>query len=130
MFNRNRGNIAIESATRAKLRAEYQTRLDAAQTEIERILLGLPAQTARLKQVDDGLRFLEPAADAAQRAFKADAIDVLTYTNLQAAVLAKRQEAAALRQSIDEQDIALQTLLGGPLPTGPDHSPVPKNPAP
>lgn len=130
VFNRNRGNIAIESATRAKLRAEYQTRLDAAQTEIERILLGLPAQTARLKQVDDGLRFLEPAADAAQRAFKADAIDVLTYTNLQAAVLAKRQEAAALRQSIDEQDIALQTLLGGPLPTGPDHSPVPKNPAP
>ncbi|MDE2297125.1 MAG: TolC family protein [Burkholderiales bacterium] len=126
VFNRNRGNIAIESATRAKLRAEYQTRLDAAQTEIERILLGLPAQTARLEQVDAGLRFLEPAADAAQRAFKADAIDVLTYTNLQAAVLAKRQEAAALRQSIDEQDIALQTLLGGTLPSGPDHTPLAK----
>jgi outer membrane protein TolC len=120
VFNRNRGNIAIESATRARLRAEYQARLDAAQTEIERIVLGLPAQTERLRQVDAGLRFLVPAAEAARRAFRADAIDVLTYTSLQAAVLAKRQEAQALRQSITEQGIALQTLLGGPLPSGPD----------
>ena len=128
VFNRNRGNIAIESATREKLRAEYQARLDAAQTEIERIVLGLPAQTARLNQVDEGLRFLEPAAAAAQRAFNADAIDVLTYTSLQAAVLAKRQEAAALRQSVAEQAIALQTLLGGPLPSAAD--PLPKPSAP
>lgn len=120
VFNRNRGSIAIESATRAKLRAEYQARLDAAQTGIERILLALPAQSRRLRQVEQGLRFLAPAAEAAQRAFKADAIDVLTYTNLQAALLAKRQEAAALRQSIAEQNLALQTLLGGSLPTAPD----------
>ncbi len=121
VFNRNRGNIAIESATRAKLRAEYQARLDAARTSIERILLALPAQSDRLRQVEEGLRFLEPAAVAAQRSFKADAIDVLTYTNLQAAVLAKRQEAAALRQSIAEQNLALQTLLGGSLPTASDN---------
>ena len=116
VFNRNRGNIAIESATREKLRAEYQARLDMAHSEIERILLGLPAQTERLDQLDAGLRFLVPAAQTAQRAFKADAIDVLTYTSLQATVLAKRQEAAALRQSIAEQRLALQGLLGGPLP--------------
>ncbi len=117
LFNRNRGNIAIESATREKLRAEYLSRLDAAQSEIERILLGLPAQTERLDQVEEGLRFLVPAADAARRSFRAEQIDVLTYTSLQASVLAKRQEAAALRESITEQHIALQTLLGGPLPT-------------
>lgn len=120
VFNRNRGNIAIESATRARLRAEYQTRLDAAQTGIERILLALPSQNDRLKQVEEGLRFLGPAAEAAQRAFKADEISVLTYTNLQAALLARQQEAAALRQSIAEQHLALQTLLGGSLPTVPD----------
>jgi outer membrane protein TolC len=130
VFNRNRGNIAIESATRAKLRAEYQARLDAAQTGIERILLALPAQSDRLGQVEEGLRFLEPAADAAQRAFKADAIDVLTYTNLQAAVLAKRQEAAALRQSIAEQHLALQTLLGGSLPTASDNPSLTTSAAP
>lgn len=116
VFNRNRGNIAIASATREKLRAEYQARLDTAHSEIERILLGLPAQTERLAQLDAGLRFLVPAAQTAQRDFKADAIDVLTYTSLQATVLAKRQEAAALRQSITEQRLALQGLLGGPLP--------------
>lgn len=116
LFNRNRGNIAIESATRAKLRAEFQARLNAAHTEIERIVLALPAQLERLHQVDVVLLSLAPAADAARRAFQADAIDMLTYTNLEAAVLARQQEASALRQSIAEQEIALQTLLGGAVP--------------
>ena len=127
VFNRNRGNIAIESATRRKLRAEYQARLNAAHSEVDRILLGLPAQADRLRQVEALLRELVPQAQAAQRAFRADAIDVLTYTSLQAAVLARRQEAQALRQSIAEQGLALQALLGGPLPLDPSIS-IPPSP--
>lgn len=120
VFNRNRGNISIDSATRERLRAEYVARLGAAQSEIERIQLSLPAQAERLDQVEQSLRLLMPAVDAAQRAFAGDAIDVLTYASLQSSALAKRQEAAALRQSITEQKIALQTLLGGPVPSASD----------
>ncbi len=50
VFNRNRGNIAIEDATRKKLYDEYQNRLNGAYSEIALALENLPLLRSQLQR--------------------------------------------------------------------------------
>ena len=112
LFNRNRGNIAIELATREKLRLEYQQRLDTTAGEAHRLL----AEDAILERqrvgIDAAIADLAQVADRARTAFTARSIDALTLTNAEAALLAKRLERVAIEQARWEQAIALQALVG------------------
>ncbi len=116
IFNRNRGNIAIEQATRQRLRDEYQMRINSAAADIARILEDQKLLEKQLKNVESGEDALAHAAANAQAAFDAGNIDSLAYTNLRTAWLAKQAEAITLRQTLLEQRVALLTLIGGELP--------------
>ena len=116
IFNGNRGNIAIEQATRQKLHDEYQLRTNTATSEIEQILQDQKLLEQQLKNVERGEVALEQAAVSAQTAFDAGSIDSLAYTNLRNARLAKQAEAILIKQNLLEQRVALLTLLGGELP--------------
>ncbi len=116
IFNGNRGNIAIEQATRQKLHDEYQLRINAAFTEIARILQDQQLLERQLQNVERGVAALAVAARNAQAAFDVGSIDSLIYTNLRNASLAKQAEAILIKQTLLEQRVALLTLLGGELP--------------
>jgi outer membrane protein TolC len=116
IFSGNRGPIAVERATRQQLHAEYQQRLNAADSGIHRILAEQRINRWQLLDVDQGLADLSRAAAKTDAAFKAHDIDALAFASLQAALLAKKIERINLEQAILEQRVALQTLAGGELP--------------
>lgn len=116
IFNGDRGNIAIEQATRQKLHDEYQLRINIAATEIARILQDQKLLEQQLRNVERGGVALGLAASNAQAAFDVGSIDSLIYTNLRNAGLAKQAEAILIKQYLLEQRVALLALLGGELP--------------
>jgi outer membrane protein TolC len=116
IFNRNRGAIAVERATREQLQAEYEQRLNAANSDIHRILAEQRINQRQLADAAQGLAQLSRAAAQSDAAFRARAIDALAIASLQASVLAKRIEGIGLQQAILEQQVVLQTLIGGELP--------------
>jgi outer membrane protein TolC len=116
LFNRNRGAIAIERATREQLHVDYQQRLNAANSGIDRILAEQRINRRQLAQVDSGLAELSRAAAKSDAAFRAHDINALAFASLQTSLLAKRIERISLEQAILEQRVALQTLIGGELP--------------
>ncbi|MDB5945309.1 MAG: hypothetical protein JWQ33_335, partial [Ramlibacter sp.] len=116
VFNGNRGNIAIEQATREKLRQDYETRLDTLQSDVHRILSEQQINARQLREVQQGLAALSGAAASADAAFRARAIDALAYVTLRASLLSKQTEEINLEQSILQQRVALQALIGPALP--------------
>jgi outer membrane protein TolC len=116
IFSGNRGPIAVERATREFLYAEYQQRLNAADSGIHRILAEQRINRRQLLEIDRGLDDLSRAATRTDAAFRAHNIDALAFASLQAALLAKKIERINLEQTILEQRVALQTLAGGELP--------------
>jgi outer membrane protein TolC len=116
IFNRNRGNIAIEEATREKLRDEYQQRLNASRSEIYRILDEQAINSGQLHEIDAGIAALSDAANRADKAFQARNVDLTVYANVHASLLSKQVEQINLIQAILEQRVALQALMGGELP--------------
>lgn len=116
VFNRNRGNIAIEDATRKKLYDEYQNRLNGAYSEIALALENLPLLRSQLQRTRLGVVELKTVAQHAEAAFRAGNLAAPDYVRLQIALLDKQTEAINLQEALMEQQIALETLLGPDLP--------------
>ncbi|MGH8802750.1 MAG: TolC family protein, partial [Casimicrobiaceae bacterium] len=117
MFDRNRGNIAVAVATRQRLYDDFESRLDTAYRNIEVALVNEPLLQRQLKESNAALVNLKSAATHADAAFRAGNLDELSYVNLRAGVLGKEVEIIKLDETILEQDIALQTMIGSELPT-------------
>jgi outer membrane protein, heavy metal efflux system len=116
VFNRNRGNIAIEQATRQRLADEYQTRLNAAYADIAHLRADSAIAAHQLDQDDAALPALEHAAGQARDAYAAHNIVLGQYVDAQTAALARRIDAATAREALAEQRIGLQALLGSAIP--------------
>jgi outer membrane protein TolC len=113
IFDGNRGAVAIESATRARLRAEYQSRLDATASDV----LGLVREANRLEDEIDGLEDsvaqLRQTAQRAQAAYEAGDFPALTYTTMATARYTQEVNLIERRQALWQALNALATLLGG-----------------
>lgn len=116
IFNRNRGKVAMAKATRRKLHDEYAVRLMQARTQIERILQDqalLARQRTRLRQV---------AAFASRTMGRMDAItapgDVsgAFKARQQSNVLDRRLDLLDIDETLLEQQVVLQVLMGGTAP--------------
>ncbi len=116
IFNRNRGNIAIEQATRQRLHDEYQMRLNAAYEDTARILEDQLLLEAQRKDIASGVEALSRTVAEAEATFASQDMDELAYTQIRTAWLAKRAEAIAIEQTLLEQRVMLQALVGGELP--------------
>ncbi|QGZ54668.1 TolC family protein [Paraburkholderia acidiphila] len=116
VFNRNRGNIAIEQATRQRLADEYQTRLNAAYADVAHLRADSAIAAQQLEQDAAALPRLERAAAQAADAYAARNILLGQYVDAQSAALARRIDAATAREALAEQRIGLQALLGGAIP--------------
>lgn len=116
IFNRNRGNIAIEQATRQKLYDEYQDRLNSAHSEIALALENIPLLQNQLQRTRQGATALQQLAQHADAAYQAGNLAAPDYVRLQTGLLDKQTEAINLAEALMEQRIALEALLGPDLP--------------
>jgi outer membrane protein TolC len=116
IFDRNQGNIAIERATRRRLQDEYQARLDTAYGAADRLITELELIEAQYRGGLDSIRRLRDAAKVADQAYAAGNLDERSYVDLHASLLAKEIETHKLEQTLIEQRIALQTLIGSDIP--------------
>ncbi|MGH6794877.1 MAG: TolC family protein [Methylocella sp.] len=115
-FDRNQGNIAIERATREQLWEEYQARLDAAYGEAKRLISELRLAEDQYRSSEESVRRLRDAVTTAEPAFRAGNLDERTFVDLRTSLLAKEIATAKLEQSILQQRVGLQTLIGSRLP--------------
>lgn len=112
IFNRNRGNIAIEKATRQKLHDAYAIRLTEAHADVEHIL----QDQKRLEQQHDDLahsvaiaaRTVEGSAAASLHGD----ISGMDEVKLKTEWLDRRIQLLSIDLTLFEQQAALQTLLG------------------
>lgn len=113
LFNRNRGAIAIETATRQRLHDEYQVRLQSASQEISQLLHDLEQQKALWPQVEAAWQGQQRGFVEATQAYDERLMDLPTYAAIMAAQLARTSEKNALEESLEEEQVALITLMGG-----------------
>ena len=116
LFNRNRGQVAIQRATREQLRAEYAARLATAEGGARALLANLGLLQRQLDAARAGLAQAEALAANAGRALRAGLLDELSYVQLVSARLGKERQVIGLQQQIFDQRTALATLLGIGLP--------------
>ena len=117
IFNRNQGNIAIERATRQRLYDEYQARLNDAFSQVARLSAEWKLTIKQHEAARSILPELELSARRAQKALESGNLDWPAYTRFKTAFLNKQLETIALEQTLFEQRIALQTLLGSEIPS-------------
>ena len=116
IFDRNQGNIAVEGATRQQLRDEYQARLDTAYSAADRLVSEQRLLDEQVRSANDSIGQLQDSVTVADRAYGAGNLDERTWVDLRAGLLGKRLEALKLEQTLLEQRVNLQTLIGTDLP--------------
>lgn len=117
IFNRNRGQIAIQRATREALRQTYQAQLDASQSQADQVWKAAQILSTQLRELNAQLPELETAASAAEQSLRQRNLDAGLYVSAESGLLAKQAEAIRLRASLDNAQSALRTLLGLPFGT-------------
>jgi len=112
IWNRNRGVIAAERATREALRAEYDARLFQTRAEIASAISGLTVARQQRRAVTADLPALTRFAEAARRAAIRGDLPLGTAETAEQAVRDKQVLLAQSGQAIAEQMIALELLTG------------------
>lgn len=113
IWNRNRGQIAIQTATREQLYNEYMARVQQTRSDIATLVsdVNLLKQEAIALQTS-ALNFSEPKISAA---FKSGQINIATYADLINGDITKKQHLLTVQQTLAEQCVALQIAVGKPL---------------
>ena len=112
LFDRNQGDIAVQTATRAQLRAEYQTRLDQTTSDAWRIWTEMQELNRAIQDIEAVIPQLQMNSDAAERAYQSGDLSALTYVTLQTQLLNRQAELSDLRQSLWSDAIALSSVIG------------------
>jgi outer membrane protein, heavy metal efflux system len=115
LFNRNRGQIAIQRATRALLYQTYQARLDQTAGEADQVWQATQIMARQLHDLESHLPALKEIALAAKRSYQQGNLDFAAYVNQQSDFLVAHAEIIRLRASLAQAQAALNTLLGLPL---------------
>jgi outer membrane protein TolC len=112
LWNRNRGGIAIERATRGALRAEYDARLFQARAEIAAAVSGIVVARHQRDAVLADLPSAKRYAEATRRAASRGDLALATAETAEQALRDKQILLAQSDQAIAEQMIALELLTG------------------
>lgn len=112
LFNGNRGNIAIERATRRQLHDEYSARLLAGRNDAQRLLADLRTDRMQHASLVAHAAKLAKARAAARANYAAGRLDWPTYLSLRANSLAADTALLTLDANTHEAAIALDALVG------------------
>ncbi len=116
LWNRSQGEIALQRATRQRLRDEFHQRLTGAYAQVRQLLDDGALVTRQLRQVTTAATASEQTAQAAQVAYAAGNLDENNYLQLVAAATGKQLETLTLHQALTEQRIGLALALGSAAP--------------
>jgi len=114
VWNRNRGGIAVERATRAALKAEYEARLFQTRAEIAAAAQGVAIARRQRGAVLATLPAARRFAAASRRAEGRGDISLATAATAEQALRDKELQLAQAERDIAEQTIALELLTGAP----------------
>lgn len=112
LFDRNRGNIAIETATRQQLKDDYDARLLATRSDMQRLSADLATLDRQQAAQIAHAQSLDAARRAAEQAWQQGLLDWPTYLAIRGNALAADMDLLALRQARATAAIALEALLG------------------
>ncbi|MEO9002037.1 MAG: TolC family protein [Rhodanobacter sp.] len=112
LFNRNRGNIAIERATRVQLKDAYDERALTARSDVQRLQADLATLDRQRAQLTAHVRQLDAARRSAEKAWDEQLLDWPTYLAIRSNVLSADLDLLNFRQQQAKAAIALQALLG------------------
>ncbi len=109
IFDRNQGNIMLETATRQRLRDEYQSRLFEARADIAAALADIRGLNARISQAGEALPALRRLVEVSQNAVTAGNAEVSGLYTAQNDLTRKSVEVLQLRQLLAQSRVALET---------------------
>lgn len=112
LFDGNRGNIAIERATRQRLHDEYSARLLTDRNDVQRLLSDLHSEQMQRAELTTHAAQLAAAREAARTNYAAGRIDWPTYLAIRANSLAADTALLTLQDTTHETAIALDALTG------------------
>ena len=115
LWNRNRGGIAIEQATREALRREYDARLFQTRSDIAAAWSGIALAQRQLAEAQAGLPGLQRQAEAAGRAARRGDLSRAAAMTATQQWRDRQLVIAQAELAIREQTIALELLSGEPI---------------
>jgi cobalt-zinc-cadmium efflux system outer membrane protein len=118
VFDRNQGNIAIETATRQKLFDEYTARVFEARSDIATAVADIRSLNRQVAAAEAALLVLRNLVDIAKAALDQGAADVLGYFQAKTNLNQKSLQIIKLKQQLVDSRIALELASGRYLPTG------------
>jgi cobalt-zinc-cadmium efflux system outer membrane protein len=118
VFDRNQGNIAIETATRQKLFDEYAARVLEARSDIAAAVADIRSLNRQAAAAEAALPILQHLVNIAQEASDQGAADVLGYFQAKTNLNQKSLQIIKLKQQLVDSRIALELASGRYLPAG------------
>jgi len=112
LFDGNRGTIAVERATRQKLRDDYAARVQSGRNDVALLLKQVRGFATQRPALVAHAAQLAQARENAQRAFAHGLLDWPTYLAIRASSLAADTDLLTLQENADEQAVALDALVG------------------
>ena len=113
LWNRNRGGIAVQKATRAALRSEYGARLFKTRADIAAAVAAIEVLRRQKSALEADLPAVARFARATGGAARRGDIAIATAQTAEAALRDKQLLLVQADQAIAEQMIALELLTGG-----------------
>jgi outer membrane protein, heavy metal efflux system len=120
LWNRNRGGIAVATATRAALKAEYEARLFQTRASIAAAVSGIEIARSQRGELAAGMPALARFATATRRAANHGDLALATAQTAEQSLRDKQLVVVQLDQAIAEQLIALELLVGVPIADWPN----------
>jgi len=117
IFDRNRGVIATERATRQRLLDEYNQRVFEACSDIATAIADIRSLDRQIAAAEEALPVLENLVNSAQAAMEQRNADVLSYYTARSNLLQKRIQLIKLQEQLLEAHTALEIASGRFLPS-------------
>ena len=114
LWNRNRGGIAVERATRDALKAEYDARLFQTRADIGAAVAGIGVAFRQRSDATHGIAQLKQYATASRRAADRGDVSLEAAQNAEQALRDRQLLIAQSDNDIAQQMIALELLTGTP----------------
>jgi len=116
IFDRNQGNIAIETATRKQLFDEYASRVFEARSDIAVALADIESLSEQIAAGEEALPVLARLVDTYNKALSSGHVDILSYYEAKNDLAKKTIEVIGLRQELVKAWSALEIAAGEYLP--------------
>lgn len=120
IFGATQNNIHLQRATRAQLKAEYQTRLNQTESDAWRLYREIALLREQLARLEAKLPEFEHMGEVGQTAYTAGNLPPATYVVLETSLSSRIAELYDLKSQLWSDTLALRSILAMPLTEPPD----------